>query len=282
MAPVPVTEPVIRLPLPTSHLATALVVSPVRRTGDADVVVSTQAGKLAPAARDPLAEHIGDLRTIDLPDLSQAPMPPIELLAVFGADEATCDAVRNARAGVAIALLRPRAEAQSAQRAVRAAAVLLSGPADITIDTAVPRVWPVGDRSTDVPSSADWFVLDRLAGGTGTRTHGLSRFSLPELVVEHVAAADLPAWDAAFVGAAHVLLQRLAAVESDELLLQPTLHVTVEDVAAGYAEPVDASDPTVRRGTDLGLEYVPSEEDTGLLVLTGSPVEDLFSGGGGS
>jgi hypothetical protein len=71
-------------------------------------------------------------------------------------------------------------------------------------------------------------------------------------------------------------------VESDELLLQPTLHVTVEDVAAGYAEPVDASDPTVRRGTDLGLEYVPSEEDTGLLVLTGSPVEDLFSGGGGS
>jgi hypothetical protein len=273
---------VIRLPLPTSHLATALVVRPTHRDEDADLVVSALAGTLDPAARGPLAEHIGDLRTIDLRDLSEAPMPPIELLAVFGADEATCDAVRNARAGVAIALLRPRAQAQSAQRAVRAAAVLLSGPEDVTIDTAVPRVWPVGDRSTDVPRSADWFVLDRLAGGNGTRTHGLGRFGLPELVVEHVSATDLPAWDAALVGAAHVLLQRLAAVESDDLVLQPSMRVTVADVAAGYAEPVGDEDPTVRRGTDLGIAYVPSDEDTGLLVLSGSPVEDLFGRDDGS
>jgi hypothetical protein len=258
------------------------VIRPIHRDEDADAVVSAQAGALDPSAREPLAEHIGDLRTFDLPDLSQAPVPPVELLAVFGADEATCDAVRDARAGVAIALLRPRADAQSAERAVRAAAVLLSGPDDVTIDTAVPRVWPVGDRSTDVPRSADWFVLDRIAGGTGTRTHGLARFALPELVAEHVAAADLPAWDAAFVGAVHVLLQRLAAVDSDELVLQSTLRVTVADIAAGYAEPVDASDPTVRRGTDLRLEHVPSDEEAGVLVLTGSPVEDLFGGGVGT
>jgi len=249
---------------------------------DADAVVSAHAGLLNPSARAPLAEHIGDLRTIDLPDLSEAPMPPVEVLAVFGADEATCNAVRDARAGVAIALLRPRADAQSAERAVRAAAVLLSGPNDVTIDTAVPRVWPVVDPSTEVPRSADWFVLDRLAGGSGTRTHGLGRFGLPELVAENVAAADLPAWDAAIVGAVHVLLQRLAAVESDELVLQSTLRVTVADVAAGYAEPVDASDPTVRRGTELRLEHVPSDEDAGVLVLTGSPVEDLFARGDGS
>lgn len=283
MAPVPDptddAAPPIRLPLPPNHLATALVVRALLRDEDPDAVISQQAGILDPAAHEPLARHVGDLRTIDLPDLSEAPMPPVELLAVFGAGEGTCQAVLRARSGVAVALVRPRSEAQSAERAVRAAAVLLSGPDDVTIDTAVPRVWPVRDRSTDVPRSADWFVLDRITARErpGTRTHGLARFGLPELMVEDVAEADLPAWDAAFVGVAHVLLDRLAAAEVDEILLDSTLRITVADVAAGYGEPFDESDPTVQRGTDLRLELVPSDDDTGVLLLTGSPVEDLFT-----
>lgn len=260
------------------------------RDEDPDAVISRQAALLAPAARTPLARHIGDLRTIDLPDVAQAPLPPVELLAAFGADGATREAVTSARSGVAVALMRPRAEALTAERAVRAAAVLLSGPSDVTIDTAIPRVWPVVDRTTDVPRTADWFVLDRTSSGArrSTRTQGLSRFALPELVVDDVDDADLPAWEAAMVGVAHVLLDRLSAAEHDVLVLEPVLRITVADIAQGYAEPFDPADPTVRRGTDLGMERVqPSmpgtdaeaaagSEETALLVLTGSPVTDLF------
>jgi hypothetical protein len=276
----PPTAPAIRLSLPSDHLATALVVRPVDRGGDHDAVISQNTGELDAAAREPLVKHIGDLRTIDLPDLSVAPMPPVELLEVFGADDATCQAVLSAQAGVALALLRPRSEAQSAQRAVRAAAALLSGPDDVTIDTAVPRVWPVRDRSTDVPRTADWFVLDRLPGSArvGTRTHGLGRFGLPELVVEGVDTRDLPAWDAVFVGVAHVLLELLSSAGADELVLEHRLRLTVGDIAAGYAEPVEESDLTVGRGTDLRLRHVDTsdEAEAGVLVLAGSPIRDLF------
>jgi hypothetical protein len=278
VATVPETAPPIRLPLPPTHLATALVIRPLPRDEDPDVVVSSTAGELAPQAREPLSRHIGDLRTIVIPDLAEAPMPPAELLAVFGAGSGTIQAVRSARAGVAVALLRPRAEAQSAQRAVRAAAVLLSTPDDVVVDTAVPRVWPVRDRARDVPRSADWFVLDRVSSGdrSGTRTHGLARFGLPELLVEGVDDADLPAWDAVFVGVAHVLLERLERAADDELVLSPTLRITVADVAAGYAEPIDEGDPTALRATEVRLSHAPSDEDPGVLTLTGSPVADLF------
>jgi len=281
VAPVPGTAHRIRLPLPATHLATALVMRPAHRNEDPDIVVSREAGSLHPTAYEALARHIGDVRTIDLPDVTAAPLPPVELLSVFGASKATCQAVQDATAGVAVALLCPRSEAQSGQRAVRAAAVLLSEPGDVTIDTAVPRVWAVRDRAADAPRSADWFVLDRvgMGGSPGTRTHGLSRFGLPELLVEDVADADLPAWDAVFVGVAHVLLQRLAAEDDDALVLDETLRLTVADIAAGYAEPFDDSDPTVRRATQLRLSFDPSGEgdDTGVLVLAGSPVTDLFS-----
>ena len=277
-APTPASAPAIRLTLPATHLATALVLRAVQREEDPDSTVSRGAGVLAAEAHEPLARHIGDLRTIDLPDLTVAPMPPVELLAVFGADGATCQAVLSAGSGVAVALVRPRDEALSAERAVRAAATVLSGPGDVTIDTAVPRVWPVRDRSTDVPRSADWFVLDRITTGerSGTRTHGLARFGLPELMVEDVPEDDLPAWDAAFVGVAHVLLDRLGTMDADELVLDATLRVTVADVAAGYSEPFDESDPTVRRGTELRLEHLASDDDPGVLRLTATPVHDLF------
>ena len=276
--PTPASAPAIRLTPRATHLATALVLRAAQRDEDPDTTVSRGAAVLAPQAHEPLARHIGDLRTIDLPDLAVAPMPPVELLAAFGADEATCQAVLSARSGVAVALVRPRDEALSAERAVRAAAAVLSGPGDVTIDTAVPRVWPVRDSSTDVPRSADWFVLDRIptGDGSGTRTHGLARFGLPELMVEDVAEDELPAWDAAFVGVVHVLLARLAMLTAGQLVLDATVRVTVADVAAGYSEPFDESDPTVRRGTDLRLELLASDEDPGVLRLTGAPVQDLF------
>jgi hypothetical protein len=101
-------------------------------------------------------------------------------------------------------------------------------------------------------------------------------------LVDDVDDADLPAWEAVLVGLAHVLLERLGAVEHDELVLEPVLRVTVAHIAQGYAEPFDPADPTVRRGTDLRLERAElrngghAGSDEALLVLTGSPVADLF------
>jgi hypothetical protein len=95
----------------------------------------------------------------------------------------------------------------------------------------------------DVPRTADWFVLDRVFRGTRcSSAHQGSRLRAAELLVDDVDDGDLPAWEAVLVGVAHVLLERLGAVEHDELVLEPVVRVTVAHIAQGYAEPFDPAD----------------------------------------
>lgn len=275
----------VRIVLPTRQVATALVLRPDPVAGDPDQVISLQGHRLHVDTRAALAIHAGDLRTIVMDDLTQAPVPPVELLAVFGADERSRTRVEVARAGIAIALVRPQEQSLSAQIAVRAAATLLARDGDVVIDTAIPRVWPAGDPGGAAPRTVDWIVLDRSQGhdpGLGTRTHGLARFGLPELCVDGLDAGDLPAWDATLNGLAHVLVRGLCVAASPqagqgrELRLPAALTLSLADVAAAYAEPVDASDPTLARTTELHLVLDAGADDTGVLRVTGTPVSDLF------
>ncbi|CAN5284489.1 hypothetical protein BH24ACT12_BH24ACT12_10950 [soil metagenome] len=275
----------LRIVLPARQVATALVLRADPVDGDPDQVISATAHRLHADAREALAIHAGDLRTIVMDDLTQAPVPPVELLAVFGADELSRSRVRAARSGIAVALVRPHEQSLSAQIAVRAAASLLTRDGDVVIDTAIPRVWQVADPGTESPRTVDWLVLDRSLGentGMGTRTHGLARFGLPELSAAGLDAGDLPAWDATLNGLAHVLVRGLSVAESPEvggareLRLPATLTLSLADVAAAYAEPVDPEDPTLARTTQLQLVLEPDADDTGVLRVTGSPATDLF------
>ncbi len=269
----------LHLPLPHDLLVTALVLhDPATAVLDADLAVSSRAGRLAPLAHEALARQIGDLRLLPVPDLAAAPVPPEGLLAVHGADDSTLARMRSAVRGTAIGLVCSAAEALSANRAVRAAAVLLTGPRDVLIDTEIPRIWLAEGRG-DV-STVDWFLLDRSAARSGradTRTHGLNRFGLPELMVREVADADLPAWDAVLSGVAEQLVRALPTADGAVELASPTL-LRMTDVAAAYGEPVDGADPTLARSTGVEVDLV--ECDGGqVLVLSGEPLADLFGAG---
>ncbi len=277
----------VRIMLPRRQVATALVLRADPVDDDPDQVISATAHRLHSDTREALAIHAGDLRTIVMDDLTQAPVPPVELLAIFGADERSRTRVRVARSGIAVALVRPHEQSLSAQIAVRAAAALLSRDGDVVIDTAIPRVWPVADAGSPSPRTVDWIVLDRSHdqdAGLGTRTHGLARFGLPELFAEGLDAGDLPAWDATLNGLAHVLVRGLSVAESPaaggarELRLPSSLTLSLSDVAAAYAEPVDPGDPTLARTSELLLVLDADADETGLLRVTGSAATDLFAG----
>jgi hypothetical protein len=156
---------------------------------------------------------------------------------------------------------------------------VLSGPGDVTIDTAVPRVWPVRDRSTDVPRSADWFVLDRITTGerSGTRTHGLARFGLPELMVEDVAGGR-PCPRGTLPSSASRTCSWTASGR-----WMPTSWCWAPPCASPWptsrpATPSRSTSPTRRcgAGPSCGLEHLASDDDPGVLRLTGTPVQDLF------
>ncbi|MDQ3627344.1 MAG: hypothetical protein M3419_00685 [Actinomycetota bacterium] len=275
----------VRIALPARQVATALVLRADPVDGDPDRVISASAHRLHADTSAALELHAGDLRTIVMDDLTQAPVPPVELLAALGADELSRSRVRVARAGIAIALVRPHEQSLSAQVAVRAAAVLLARDEDVVIDTAIPRVWPVTDPGSASPRTVDWIVLDRFHEqdtGLGTRTHGLARFGLPELCATGLDAGHLPAWDATLNGLAHVLVRGLSVAESPqtgharELRLPAILTLSLADVAAAYAEPVDAADPTLARTTELHLALDTGADGAGVLRVTGAPADDLF------
>lgn len=279
------TAATVRIPLPARQVATALVLRPDPVDIDPDHVISTTAHRLHADTHAALAVHAGDLRTIVVDDLNQVPVPPLELLAVFGADESSISRAAQAQAGIAMALVRPHEQSVSAQLAVRAAAALLARDLDVVIDTAIPRVWPVVDAGRERPRTVDWIVLDRSSGrgaGPGTRTHGLARFGLPELVADGLDSLELAAWDATLNGLAHVLVRGLSVAEPTdgagtlELRLPATLTLSLADVAAAYAEPVEPDDPTLARTTELRLVLEPEPDEAGILRVSGAPAADLF------
>jgi hypothetical protein len=255
----------------SSVIASHLVLTTARVDADPDVVVSRTADLLHPTSHAALAEHVGDLRLNQTDDIDSLPLPPLLLLRSAGPVSAEAARVVEAPMRAWSVILRtPADEAVSAQYAARAAAALLAHHVDgVGVDLAVPRVWPRLSPDADPARTADWFVLER-GGGDGTvstTTRGLARFGLPELRVVGVDAASVPAWDAVLTGLAH----RLVADGAGSPPAQVDLGL--RDIAAGYAEPVDPDDPTLRRHTAVALTYVDD-----VAEVTGSAVADLFTG----
>ena len=255
-----------------SHLVFA---DPERSAGepeDPDVVISRTAHLLHPTSHGALADHIGDLRLTAPETISDLPIPPLPLLRSGGPVPADAERVIDTATAAWSVILRTGDEdSVSAQYAARAAAALLAGPNDgVGIDLAIPRIWPRLAPDADPGRTADWFVLDRAAdedGRVSTTTRGLSRFGVPELRVVDIEAAEVPAWDAVLTGLGHRLVSAGPAEPPGRVELG------LRDIAAGYAEPVDADDPTLRRVTTVELSY-----DGDTANVTGSPVNDLFGG----
>jgi hypothetical protein len=254
----------------SSVIASHLVLSALVDDADPDVVISRTADLLHPRSREALAEHVGNIRLTRADDVDTLPIPAVPLLRSAGPVPAGVEPIIEAPAqGWSVLLRTSESEAVSAQYAARAAAALLAYHADgVGLDLMIPRMWPRLDPAADPDRTADWFVFERLGDDDSepaTQTRGLSRFGLPELRVGD--AAGSPAWDAVLTGLAH----RLVTTESPE---PPTeIDLGLSDIAAGYAEPVDPDDPTLRRRTTLALTYT-----DGIAEVSGSIVADLFTG----
>jgi hypothetical protein len=255
-----------------SHLVFADPKASSSDPDDADLVISRTAHLLHPTSHEALSDHVGDLRLSAPETISDLPIPPLPLLASGGVVPADAERIIDtATAAWSVILRTDEAAAVTAQYAARAAAALLAeDSAGVVVDLAIPRIWPRLTPDADPERTADWFVLERAAGEAdqvSTMTRGLSRFGVPELRVDGVAAADVPAWDAVLTGLGH----RLVTGGVTEVPVR--VEVGLRDIAAGYAEPVDPDDPTLSRVTTVEIAY---EDEVG--TLTGTPVADLFTG----
>jgi hypothetical protein len=255
----------------SSVIASHLVLTTASPGADPDAVISRTADLLHPTSHDALAQHIGDLRLAETEDIGSLPIPPIPLLRAVSPLSDTAEQVLLATTRAWSILLRTTIDdAVSAQYATRAAAALLAHQANgIGLDLAIPRVWPRLSPDADPDRTADWFVFERESDDkhVATTTRGLARFGLPELGVVDVEPPDVPAWDAILTGLAHRLIR------ADPTALPDRVELGLRDIAAGYAEPVDADDPTLRRQTTVEISY-----DAEIAEVTGSAVADLFVG----
>lgn len=254
-----------------SVIASHLVLSTVSTDADPDVVISRTADRLHPVSHKALAEHVGDIRLVEPDDIAELPIPPLPLLrATSPVPDVAEDIIVSPTRAWSVILRTPIEEAVSASYAARAATALLADHVDgIGIDLAIPRVWPRLRSDADPTRTADWFVFERESDDkhVATTTRGQSRFGLPELAVVQVEPADVPAWDAVLTGVAHRLLSE------DPTALPDRVELGLSDIAAGYDEPVDPDDPTLRRRTTIEISY-----GGDIAELTGTPVQDLFTG----
>lgn|GEM_PF-3473354 len=255
----------------SSVIASHLVLAAAAVDADPDVVVSRTAALLHPTSHEALAEHVGDLRMSQSDDIADLPLPPLALLLSGGPVSSEAAGVVESPGRAWSVILRTRAEQTvAAQYAARAAAALLAHHVDgVGIDLAIPRVWPRLAPDADPDRTADWFGLERATddGAVTTTTRGLTRFGIPELRVVDVDAAHVPAWDAVLTGIAHRLVTTGPQAPPDRVDLG------LRDIAAGYAEPVDPDDPTLRRLTTVDLAYADD-----VAEVSGSAVADLFVG----
>ncbi len=254
-----------------SVIASHLVLTSASTDADPDVVVSQTADQLHPASHKALARHVGDIRLIEPDEIAELPIPPLPLLRATGPVRTDAEQIVTAPTRAWSVILRtPREDAVSANYAARAATALLAAHVDgIGIDLAIPRLWQQLRIDADPDRTADWFVFERESDDrhVATTTRGLSRFGLPELAVVEVEPANVPAWDAVLTGLGHHLLAADPTASPDRVELG------LSDIAAGYAEPVDPDDPTLRRRTTVEISY-----GGDIAEVTGTPVEDLFTG----
>jgi len=247
----------VAVPLPRTTLASYLVLgrAPV---ADPDIVVWSNAGQLASTSAQALAAHVGDLRILSLGDLADAPVPPEELLRATASSAAARELVEAATLGWALLLrLRPGAVV-AGDVALRAAARLLATHADgVVVDTALPRAFvPAGDFR-DPPATSDLltFTHEPVGAEWTVSTRGLARFGLSELTASGLSAELLPAGDALLVGLAHRVVQALGRIDHEDpamLRLPSPLRLGLEDVAAGYAQPI-GDDPSAARSVPVML-----------------------------
>lgn len=274
----------VRVPLPSSLLASYLVLAPIAGQ-DLELAISRRSAALSPAACEELAGHIGDLRVHDFASVSEAPIPPADLLRAYGASVKQCDDLAKVVAVWAVLLRRRPRAALSGESAARTAAILLAQElGGVVVDSAVPRLLLVDPEAAGPSPTSSWHSFDHVTGrvATDVSTRGLARFGIPELAVHDVPAVHVPAWDAILSGAAHLVLPRLQEVDDSlpdrDLELPAELRLTVREIAAAYGHSVEAGDSTLSRETELRLAYAGGSAEDRLISVTacGDAVADLF------
>ncbi len=210
------------LPVPETLLAVYVVPSP---TADVDPEAVLRDG-LGILADDRLRDLVGQLLGTPLlqivaVDAADAPPPPYELLAAFGATPEALDQLRGAAVHLLVqAHFRPGWPPMHEWAARAAAAVLASALGQPIVDILVPRVLPADAALRSLPDEhgqfrlADWVLVPCSAGRRGLlfTTKGLGRFGLPELQAEDVPPQLERPWAMAFTGLAQALVHGWFAV----------------------------------------------------------------------
>jgi len=268
----------LRLPLPQSLLVCYLVLGETA-IADPDLTLSrSDAGLPAPAAAA-LRLHLGDLRVLPLDDLSEAPVPPTELLRAAGSSPTARRLVASARYGWSLLLRVPTRDGATGDTATRTAARVLAARASgVVVDTVLLRA-TTPDEQPERPCTSDLLRFEHQPRGFAWQvtTRGLTRFGLPELVAREVEARHVPACHALLVGVAHRMVTALPDVADADpavMVIGLPLGLRLEDIAAGYGQPV-ADDPTAKQGSDLVLQLQP-DDGTVLVDPVPAAVQDLF------
>lgn len=194
---------------------------------------------------------------------------PLDLLRIFGATEASLDAIDRAPYSVVVEAVYapgwPPVHEVVARTAAAAVAHALHGQ---VIDAQVPRVLSLDRLDGSVPEDgqivlSDYVLVPQSSGARGTwlTTKGLGRFGLPELQALDVPSPLGPAWTAILSGAAYELLDEFAGVvgrgEPPAIVELPeVLEVGLHAMAAAYGEQAEGDDLRA----PLRLEFTPASE----------------------
>lgn len=204
-------------------------------------------------------------------DAPAPPLPPAGLLLARGSRPEEVERFASRSQPSAVVLESALDEAWAGEARARAAARDLAQRHDgVVVDSAVPRLLDLRAEVRDHVCATDWFVFEHR--DTEIRTHGISRFGLPELRCGDVPTARLAMYDAVLVGVAQRVIEEWPANDPGG-----PATITMRDIARGYGDlSAGGDDPTLLRSLAATLTY--ARADQALEVrLHDDPATALFA-----
>lgn len=219
---------------------------------------------------------------------SMMPEPPRELLNAWRPGE--LDERRFLEATHMVVIIThdlPRPPRLGLWLALAAARALAEASGGVVLDPDFPRLLPQEDNGEDLPASGrihigSHILVPQSIGNKGllwTTTKGLSKFGLPELEVRDAPPNLNTPIGYLVTGAAQRLARQVlelamnSEAEPKEILLQPVLRISLEDVVAARTDELPEPPEEGARGwVEVGLEYHPGRpDDDSFLRLTPPP-----------
>lgn len=307
------TETVVRLPLPDMlqigfgvyfHVGAGALPGVEQVTAHLDAWLEQHAEEPLRAAIRACVDR--GLLSVDVQPRDRLPTPPVELLRYLSAGEDEIrrfqDSTHVVLVGMPAAVLPPHFGLWGAIAAARATAAALDG---VVFDPALPKLMPLTWPMEPVPAHGRVEVTEQIIIPFSVERHGLGwmttkgmvKFGLPELEIRDVPPSVAEMLMTVVNGMARHLLARVARLEGAgapprELVLEPEIRLSLQDMAGDAAEgPVEPPEG-VRGWSLIRLQYKPGRRGSSAFLTLLPPrgfggdqgvwlyslLEDLFGG----